>query len=100
MVETAEIRDSRVMAEMGGLGFINTIDRHLRVVAGLRLATKVHHCIRLDLRLFYDGQSAGALSFELEGFSPAEGVALARNIGGNQLIMREIDHYLCGDVGE
>jgi hypothetical protein len=92
--------DHRLVDGAGGLSFINNIDAQLRVIAELQLATAAHHVIRLRLRLFYSGKPAGVLSFDLNGFSPAEAVALARDIAGNHTIMREIDEYLCGDLVE
>ncbi|GGC11256.1 hypothetical protein GCM10011352_42220 [Marinobacterium zhoushanense] len=100
MSGTRERGDAGLAHKAAGLSFINAIDAHLRVVARLRLATELHHSIRLQLSLFYDNQPTGSLSFDLNGFSPSEGVALARNIGANHYIMREIDEYLCGDMVE
>lgn len=84
----------------GGLCFINRLDAQLRAVAELQLATRLHQVTRLRLKLFYSGAPIGALSFDLNGFRPSEAVALARDIGSNAAIMREIDEYLCGDLVE
>lgn len=100
MASTAEKIDRAPLDGKGALNFINMVDAHLRVVSRLQLATEPHHTIRLHLSLFYDTHPSGALSFDLNGFSPAEGVALARDIKSNQYILREIDEYLCGDLIE
>lgn len=100
MANTAEKIDREPLKGDGALNFINVVDTHLRVVSRLQLATEAHHTIRLHLSLFYDNHPAGSLSFDLNGFSPAEAVALARDIKSNQYILREIDEYLCGDLIE
>lgn len=83
-----------------GLSFINNLDAQLRAIAELQLATRNRPVTRLRLKLFYSGEPAGRLSFDLNGFSPAEAVALARDIGSHPLIMREIDDCLCADLAE
>ncbi|TCK02265.1 hypothetical protein [Marinobacterium mangrovicola] len=100
MSNTAERIDTAGLTGDSALNFINVVDSHLRVVSRLQLATEAHHTIRLHLSLFYDNQQAGSLSFDLNGFSPAESVALARDIKSNHYILREIDEYLCGDMVE
>ncbi|WP_432697576.1 hypothetical protein ACQUQP_04280 [Marinobacterium sp. YM272] len=100
MSNTAAKSERPVFNAEGALNFINVVDRHLRVVSRLQLATEPHHSIRLDLSLFYDNHPAGSLSFDLNGFSPAESVALARDIKSNPYLLREIDEYLCGDLIE
>ncbi|WP_036233489.1 hypothetical protein [Marinobacterium litorale] len=100
MQGSAQQIDNRMVQGAGGLSFMNAVDSHLRVISELQLATQAHHVIRLRLKLFYDNEPAGILSFDLNGYSPAEAVSVARNIGANQYIMREIDEYLCGDMVE
>lgn len=100
MPGAGEKLDQATLSGDGALTFINVVDTHLRVVSYLQLATETYHAIRLHLSLFYDNQPAGSLSFDLNGFSPAESVFLARNIKSNHYILREIDQYLCGDLIE
>lgn len=51
----------------------------------------------LSLRLMYDGEPAGQLSFNLNGYSQQEAQAIARSVGSNDFLMREIDEYLWGE---
>lgn len=91
---------AQVTERASALSFINNLDARLRVVARLQLATRFNQPMRLRLRLFYDNEPAGTLSFELNGYSPAEAVALARDVSASPIIMREIDDCLCADPAE
>ncbi|MYM62289.1 hypothetical protein GSF27_02855 [Pseudomaricurvus sp. HS19] len=51
----------------------------------------------LKIKLVYDGEPAGELSFNLNGYDHAEAEAVARNIHSNDYLMREIDEYLWGE---
>lgn len=52
---------------------------------------------RLDIDLFYDGDTAGKTSFNLHGYSRQEAEAVARNIRNNAFLMKEIDEFLWGE---
>jgi hypothetical protein len=64
-------------------------------------------CIRLQLqensiwlmtvKLFYDGESVGSISFNLQGYTESEAEDVARNIKSNAMLMREIDEFLWGE---
>lgn len=51
----------------------------------------------LKIRLMYDGTAAGVTSFTLHGHSAEEARNVARNIGSNPYLMREIDEFLWGE---
>ncbi|MCY0966179.1 hypothetical protein [Parathalassolituus penaei] len=51
----------------------------------------------LRIRLMYDGAAAGVTSFTLHSHSAEEARDVARNIGSNPYLMREIDEFLWGE---
>lgn len=76
--------------------FITLLEGRLKAAVELRPATTEGHWLLL-LRLFYEGNAAGVLSFNLSGYSREEACAVAANIPANAFLMREIDEYLWGE---
>ena len=52
---------------------------------------------RMLVRLYYDNEPAGTTSFNLQGYSREEAEHLARHLGENAFVMREIDEFLWGE---
>lgn len=51
----------------------------------------------MHVHLYYDGDPVGDTSFNLNGYSQAEAVHLAKSIRHNAYIMKEIDDFLWGE---
>ena len=81
--------------------FINRIDEHLNIVAGVRIsavtANAPYH-VHLLLDIYYDDQQIEKLSFNLTNFSYEDIVYAARNIRSNEFILQEVDTVLSGDI--
>lgn len=80
---------------MSGLDLITHLEGRLR--AAINLSQREREGWLLTIRLLYDGQPAGTLSFNLDGYSAEEAETLARNIPRSQALMREIDEHLWGE---
>ncbi len=68
-----------------------------KLKAAVNLAPASADTWRLSLRLMYDGEPAGSLSFDLNGYDATEAREVAQNISDNAFLMREIDEYLWGE---
>lgn len=75
---------------------IRHLEGKLQAVMELQPADPVDHWLLL-LKLIYDGEPAGELSFNLHNYTEAEARDLAHNITQHGFIMREIDDLLFGD---
>ena len=75
--------------------FIATLEGKLKAAISLSEPSRDHWI--LTIRLHYDGEPAGQLSFTLNGYHQAEAETIARNIRSNDYLMREIDEYLWGE---
>jgi len=78
------------------LYFITLLEGRLQAAVELQ-PTEVAEQWLLLVRLVYDGDAAGTASFTLHGHSRAEAEAVARNIGDNPYLMKEIDEFLWGE---
>ena len=77
------------------LDFIAKLEGKLKAAINLRQCTESSW--KLSLKLMYDGEPAGNLSFNLDGYTLQEATQLAQNISQNAFVMREIDEYLWGE---
>ncbi len=85
-------------AEKAAAGTLDLIV-HLEgeLMAAVNLAPKGEGLWLLSVRLMYDGFPSGILQFDLNGYDAAEAQEIARGIGSNPFMMREIDEYLWGE---
>ena len=74
---------------------ITTLEGKLK--AAVDLSKRNDDLWLLKVKLVYDGEPAGELSFNLNGYDHAEAEQVARNIHHNDYLMREIDEYLWGE---
>lgn len=82
---------------MEELNLITHLEEKLRAAISLRPRRDEPGCWTLHVRLFYDGESAGNTSFELNGYTAEEAESVARNLPENPFLMREIDEFLWGE---
>lgn len=80
---------------MDSLDLITQLEGKLK--AAINLEPLPGDSWRLSLRLVYDGEPAGTLSFNLNGYNPEEARDIARNVSSNAFLMREIDEFLWGE---
>lgn len=88
---------------LSSLHFINTIDKHLKVISSVNVLGKAMNTvprITLLLEVFYDNHQVGDLSFDLHNYSFDDIVTTAQRIRDNEFILQEIDNFLSGDVVE
>lgn len=81
---------------MDVLNLITPLEGELKAAVKLR-PHQQPDCWLLEVALFHSGDPAGSTRFTLNGYSREEAERLARNIKGNQFMMREIDEQLWGD---
>lgn len=81
--------------EAAGIDLIAHLEGKLRAAINLEPVTEDVWC--LSLKLMYDGEPAGTLSFNLNGYDQGEALEVARNVSSNPYLMREIDEYLWGE---
>jgi len=83
------------------LCFINKIDDHLNIVSGVRISTSANGIpsrTLLVLEIYFLGEKVNEMSFDLHNFDYDDIVTVARNVRANDFIMREVDHFLAGDI--
>ncbi|GAB1257729.1 hypothetical protein [Aurantivibrio plasticivorans] len=68
-----------------------------RLKAAINLTAMSDDGWLLSLKLMYDGEPAGELSFNLHGYSEDEALQIAKDVKNNHFLMREIDEYLWGE---
>jgi len=68
-----------------------------KLKAAVNLQPLAGSCWRLSIKLMYETHPAGNLSFTLNGYDAQEAWDLAKNIGSNPFLMREIDEHLWGE---
>jgi len=51
----------------------------------------------MTVKLFYEGEPTGMISFNLQGYTESEAEDIARNLKTNAMLMREIDEFLWGE---
>lgn len=75
--------------------FILVLERRLRAMVSL---SEQHQGIwLLAVDLFYEEKSVGKTSFNLNGYTEDEAIEVARNLGSNPYLMKEIDDFLWGE---
>lgn len=77
------------------LDLIAQLEGKLKAAVNLKLCAE--NSWKLSLKLMYDGELAGTMSFNLEGYDAEEAQEIAQNIPNNAFMMREIDEYLWGE---
>lgn len=80
---------------MESLNLIARLEGKLK--AAINLEPLAADTWKLSLKLVYDGEPAGNLSFNLNGYGEEEARDIARNISSNPFLMREIDEFLWGE---
>lgn len=75
---------------------ISHLEGSLRAVMELQPAAEAESWLLL-VKLIYDGEPAGEISFNLLNYTEEEARHLAHNITDHGFIMREIDDLLFGD---
>ncbi|MBE0505596.1 MAG: hypothetical protein IBX50_02620 [Marinospirillum sp.] len=81
---------------MGTYHLISHLEGNLRAVMELQPAAEAESWL-LQVKLIYDGEPAGEISFNLLHYTEEEARHLAHNITDHGFIMREIDDLLFGD---
>lgn len=80
---------------MESLDLITSLEGKLKAAVNLKKVAESSW--QLKLKLMYDGDPAGNLSFNLDGYDESEVESIAKNIQNNAFMMREIDEYLWGE---
>jgi hypothetical protein len=80
---------------MGKHHFILVLERRLRAVVSLSEQRQDVWLLAVDL--FYEEKPVGKTSFNLNGYTEDEAVDVARNLGSNSYLMKEIDDFLWGE---
>jgi hypothetical protein len=80
---------------MGKYHFILVLERQLRAMVSLSEQRQDVWLLLVDL--FYEEKPVGKTSFTLNGYSEDEAVEVARNLGSNSYLMKEIDDFLWGE---
>lgn len=85
---------------LSSLRYINAIDEHMRIVAGVKVLDNTgqyDNSVLLVLDIFIDDNRIDKMSFNLHNYAYEEIVALARDIRNNDYILRAVDTALAGD---
>jgi hypothetical protein len=82
---------------MNNFDLITHLENHLRAYISLRPLEAPPDSWSMRVRLFYDGEPAGATSFLLRGYNREEAENIARNLRSNSYLMKEIDEFLWGE---
>lgn len=85
---------------LSSLRYINAIDEHMRIVAGVKVLDNTgqyDNSVLLVLDIFIDDNRIDKMSFNLHNYAYEEIVALARDIRNNDYILRAVDTALSGD---
>ena len=77
--------------------FITSLEGKLKAAIHLEQRNAEAATWLLSIKLLYDGEPAGNLSFNLDGYAAEEALSVARNVPNNAYMMREIDEYLWGE---
>jgi hypothetical protein len=80
---------------MKSLNVIYQLEGPLKACISLRL--QAVDSWLMAVKLIYDGESVGTISFNLQGYTESEAEDIARNLKSNASLMREIDEYLWGE---
>ncbi|WP_150047397.1 MULTISPECIES: hypothetical protein [Methylomonas] len=86
---------------LSSLRYINNIDEHMRIVSSVKVLDNAHqhdNLVLLLLDIFIDDKQIDQMSFNLHNYAYEEIVDLARNIRGNDYILRAVDTALAGDI--
>ena len=82
---------------MTGFNYISHLDGNLRACISLEDHIKNAGYWSMRVQLFYNDESVGSTSFNLQGYSQQEAEAIAKDLKNNAFLMREIDEYLWGE---
>lgn len=89
------------LEELSGTSFVNKIDDKMTIVSELGAPELVgphpdDYRVVLYLKVFWEGEEATMLSFNLINYDYDDLIYTAKNIGKNEYILREVDEYLSG----
>jgi len=82
---------------MEQLNFISHLEDKLRAGISLTSHESSTGYWHMRVQLYYENKPAGVASFTLQGYSREEAEDVARNLGKNAYLMREIDEFLWGE---
>ena len=76
---------------------ITRLEDKLKAVTTLKAEPQEEGSWELVVKLFYEQQPVGAISFTLRGYRLEEAEHMAAHIKDHPYLMREIDEFLWGD---
>lgn len=87
--------------DLTSTSFINKVDDKLSIISEIKVPDPgsykgTDELVLLYLNIFYEGQKLTNLSFNLINHEYKDIIGIAKNIGTNAFLLREVDEYLSG----
>lgn len=87
--------------DLTSTSFLNKVDDKLSIISEIRVPDAGSYkgndeLVLLYLNIFYEGQKLTNLSFNLINHEYEDIIRIAKNIGTNAFLLREVDEYLSG----